>query len=49
MINYGKDLKVAIDLRQKQKKVAMNEFLEAAKEEAEITSSSYFSIKPFNY
>jgi len=35
MINYGKELKMSIDqktdLRQRQKKVAMNEFLEAVK------------------
>lgn len=35
MINYGKELKMSIDrkadLRQRQKKVAMNEFSEAAK------------------
>jgi len=35
MINYGKELKMSIDqkadLRQRQKKVAMNEFSEAVK------------------
>lgn len=37
------DLKT--DMRQKQKKVVINEFLETGKG----TSSTYFSIKPFNY
>lgn len=37
MLNYGKELKISIDqktdLRQKQKKVMMNEFSEAVKSE----------------
>lgn len=37
MLNYGKELKISIDqktdLRQKQKKVKMNEFSEAVKSE----------------
>lgn len=48
MINYGKELKISIDLktdlRKKQKEVAMNEFSEAAKEEAEVTSLRIFQL-----